>query len=240
MPSAAIAGWTCSAKTRELTGRQLVGARADLLEHLTRAQTRRGGHGDPGRDPPLEPGDPDHEELVEVRGEDCEEADPFEQRLVRVLGKLEDSLVEREPADLAVEEAVLGQRYAFGDLVLGLRQVRVVGRDVLGDVGGQLRRERAAAAQALDHLLGGLAVDRTGDLVDDRCDHEIGPTRRARGTRSRRAGRTRRTHSGGPRGCGVGHRPIVPLVGGLAVPDGRADPEPNITSTALRSKPARV
>ena len=51
-------------------------------------------------------GDPDHEELVEVRREDRAELDPLEQRLVGVGGEVEDALVQVEPRQLAVEQGV--------------------------------------------------------------------------------------------------------------------------------------
>ena len=60
----------------------------------------------PGGDPALEAGHPDHEELVEVAGEDRQEADPLQQRQRRVLGQLEHPLVEAQPGQLAVEEPV--------------------------------------------------------------------------------------------------------------------------------------
>ena len=58
---------------------------------------------DPGLELVEQPGDPDHEELVEVRGVDRAEADPLEQRHLRVLGQLQHPLVEVEPGELAVE-----------------------------------------------------------------------------------------------------------------------------------------
>ena len=59
-----------------------------------------------GVDAALEAGDAHHEELVEVRGEDREEVRALEDRAARVLGELEHALVEREPAELAVEVAL--------------------------------------------------------------------------------------------------------------------------------------
>ena len=88
---------------------QLVGDVRDLVEDLARLEARRRAHGDAGGDAALEPGDADHEELVEVRGEDREVAAALEERDVLVGGELEDALVELQPADLAVEEAVGGQ-----------------------------------------------------------------------------------------------------------------------------------
>ena len=71
-------------------------------------QAGGGAHGDAGGDPALEAGHPDHEELVEVAGEDRQEPHPLEQRQVGVLGELEHPLVEAQPGQLAVEEAVVG------------------------------------------------------------------------------------------------------------------------------------
>ena len=107
---------------------QAVGLFADGAELLARAQTARRGDGDAGVDAALEAGHADHEELVEVRGEDRAEIGAFEQRNVFVLGKLEDTLVELQPAEFAVEEPVWRQRLlAF----LGLPLVVLV---CLGDV----------------------------------------------------------------------------------------------------------
>ena len=70
------------------------------------AQPGGGAHGEAGGDAALEAGHADHEELVEVAGEDGQEAGPLEQRHGRVLGELEHPLVELQPGQLAVEEAV--------------------------------------------------------------------------------------------------------------------------------------
>src|SRR5262245_35175084 len=61
--------------------------------------------------------DPDHEELVEIVGEDREKSDPFEQWDGGVLSELEHPLVELQPALLTVKEAVVRQ---FGLLHLDL------------------------------------------------------------------------------------------------------------------------
>ena len=91
-----------------MPGHQLVGDPRDLLEHLTWLQTGGGAHGQAGRDPALEAGHADHEELVEVAGEDGQVAGAFQQRQGVVFGKLQDALVELQPGDLTVQEAVLG------------------------------------------------------------------------------------------------------------------------------------
>ena len=66
-------------------------------------------------DLPDEAGDAHHEELVEVVGRDRQEAQLLEQRMVAVLGLLEDAAVELEPGQLAVDEALrrLPQRRAL-------------------------------------------------------------------------------------------------------------------------------
>ena len=88
---------------------QLVREAGDALDQLARLQPGRGADREAGRDAPLEPGDPDHEVLVEVVGEDREEAGALEQRHGRVHGELEHPLVELQPRQLALEVAVGGQ-----------------------------------------------------------------------------------------------------------------------------------
>ena len=125
---------------------ELAGAGEDALEQL--AGVDPGGAGDrhAGLDAPLEAGHADHEVLVEVRGEDPEEPGPLEDRYRPVLGLLEHALVEREPAELAVREAVDRQAVLERLLVHGL-----VGGDVEdpgsgvgtgGRVSGSSRRPR--------------------------------------------------------------------------------------------------
>ena len=66
---------------------------------------------DPGRDPALQPGHPDHVELVEVGGEDRQELGPLQQRHPEpVLGQVEHPVVEGQPGQLAVQEPVRRQR----------------------------------------------------------------------------------------------------------------------------------
>ncbi len=99
---------------------QLAGGGEDLVEHLGRHQPGRGGHGDAGGDPALEAGDADHEELVEVAGEDGQEPGPLQQRQAGVLGELEYPLVEPQPGHLAVQEPVLELLDRRDRLVVGL------------------------------------------------------------------------------------------------------------------------
>src|SRR5580765_2905492 len=90
-------------KTPVLGADQLVDARGDRGQRLARAEPvrSRGGLTHPRLS--LEPGDADHEELVQVRAEDGKELDALEQRDRRVLGLLEDPAVELEPGQLPVD-----------------------------------------------------------------------------------------------------------------------------------------
>ncbi len=117
-------------------GHQLAGAGPDHLQHLARLEAGGGAGGDAGGDPALEAGHPDHEELVQVAGEDREEVRAFQQGCVRVLGQLQDPLVEGEPAALPVEEAALGQGGAFGLVLLVRVDIGVEVGFQVGDRGG--------------------------------------------------------------------------------------------------------
>ena len=99
---------------REL-GPQRVGPAPRLLvEHLPRPRAHQRelllGRQAVGRDVLavgphllLQDRDPNHEELVEVGADDGEELDAFEQRVTAVAGLVEHPLVEREPAELAIQ-----------------------------------------------------------------------------------------------------------------------------------------
>ena len=106
MPCSASAGRTSPLEHAGVLRMQLVRDPRDLLQHLARFEPGGGAHGEAGRDPALETGDADHEELVEVAGEDREEPGPLEQRHVFVHGQLQDALVELQPGDLPLEEPV--------------------------------------------------------------------------------------------------------------------------------------
>ena len=63
----------------------------------------------------LEPGDPDLEKLVEVRCADRQKPEPVEQRVGWVAGLFEHSLVEIQPAQLAIDKpAWIGDRGVAG------------------------------------------------------------------------------------------------------------------------------
>ena len=76
---------------------QLVGPRGDGREHLHRDEAVELRRLIAGADTALQRGHADHEELVEVRAEDCEELHPLEQGHAGVLRLLEHAAVELEP-----------------------------------------------------------------------------------------------------------------------------------------------
>ena len=106
----------------------------------------RTGHGDARVDAALEACDAHHEELIEVRCEDRGEIRAFQHGQRGVFGKLQHALVELEPADFAVEEPILRQRF----VVARARVLLVLGfRDVLGDLAAQYRLR--GFGKLLDH-----------------------------------------------------------------------------------------
>jgi len=82
---------------------QLQHPRLDRVDLLAGREAVGPASVDPGVELVEQPGHPDHEELIQVGGVDRAEADLLEQRHARVLGQLEDPLVEVEPRELAVE-----------------------------------------------------------------------------------------------------------------------------------------
>src|SRR5690606_8926386 len=120
---------------------EVVRALADRVQHLARREPGGRGDRDAGRHAALGAGDADHEELVQVRREDREEPDALQERLARVLSELEHPLVERQPAQLAVREPVVGERTEV-ELRAHLLDLRLL-RDVLGDVRREIGVERA-------------------------------------------------------------------------------------------------
>ena len=87
-----------------LVGDQRVRLAAHRLEHFGGAPRIRAGIVQAELDALLETGDADLEELVEVRRDDGDEAQPLEQRH-RVVGRLrQHAAIERELAELAVDE----------------------------------------------------------------------------------------------------------------------------------------
>ena len=111
-------------------------AAPDGFEHLARRQSAGRAHGDPGGDSALKAGHTHHEELVEVAREDRDELRAIEHGQVGILRELQDAIVESQPGELPIEEAVGWERARLcldcrhGGLVqldLGLRHVGLRG-----------------------------------------------------------------------------------------------------------------
>ena len=122
----------------EHPGVAAAGAGPDRIEGLARHHAGGRAYGDAGGDPTFEARHPDHEELVEVAGEDRQEPGTLQQRQGLVLGQLENALVEPQPRELAVHEPVV-EALDVGAHLLGGQIGR---RDVEG-VGGMRERVRA-------------------------------------------------------------------------------------------------
>ena len=116
-----------------MAGLQHVRGLRDVGEHVERSASDVRRHGQSGQDATLQPGDPHHEELIQVAGEDGEEVRPLEHGQIRVLRQLEHALVESEPAQLAVEVPVIRQ----GRVVAGNEGIEVV-VEVAGKIGARL------------------------------------------------------------------------------------------------------
>ena len=89
-----------------LVAHQLAAAPGDGGQLLGRRQAVGAGDGDAGPDLAAQAGDAHHVEFVEVVGGDRQEAQPLEQRVVRVAGLVQHALIEGEPGQLAIDEAV--------------------------------------------------------------------------------------------------------------------------------------
>jgi len=88
---------------------EAVGLCRDIGEGVLRGGSDVRGHRESGDDAALESRNPDHEELIQIAREDREEVGALQRGKARVLGQLKHALIEREPAQLAVEKAVSGQ-----------------------------------------------------------------------------------------------------------------------------------
>jgi hypothetical protein len=105
---------------------------ADLRELLRRRDPVGGRLRHARGDLLLEAGDADHEELVEVRRDDGEEADALEQRVRRVLRLLENPPLERQQRQLPVHEELRVEWWGLRRELAGDRRRRV-GRDARGE-----------------------------------------------------------------------------------------------------------
>ena len=84
--------------------------RPHRIEGLSGAHPVRCGVGAAGRDLLLQAGDADLEELVEVAGEDGQEAGSFEERVALIDGLEQHAIVELEPGQLAIDVRDLEMR----------------------------------------------------------------------------------------------------------------------------------
>ena len=75
----------------------------DGVKLLVRGEAVDGRLGDAGELLALQPPYPLHEELVEVRGEDRQESDAFQEWKRFVLGEFQDAMIEIQPACFAIE-----------------------------------------------------------------------------------------------------------------------------------------
>jgi hypothetical protein len=107
-------------------------ARLYLLDGGPAVGRRRHG---PGLDLLAEARDPDLEELVEVRGEDRQEAGPFQERVAGVTGLVEHPRVEVEPGQLAVD---------VGERSVGLAPLGAAALIAEGETSGRHGRRLAA------------------------------------------------------------------------------------------------
>ena len=89
---------------------QFVSLQRDVVENIGWRSANVRWHGKPREDTAFEPCHPNHEEFVEVGGEDSEEVGPLKRGNRWVLGELEHPLVECQPAHLAVEVPAFGER----------------------------------------------------------------------------------------------------------------------------------
>ena len=88
---------------------ELLGAFTDAAQLFARGQAVGRAHRQSHLVAAFQPGDPDHVELVEVGREDREELRPLQQRQRRVGGQREHPGVEVQPAQFAIEVAIVGQ-----------------------------------------------------------------------------------------------------------------------------------
>ncbi len=97
-----------------LDGAQLERANADLFERLLRGPAVRQADGETRDHLVVQPGDPDHEELVDDVGDDPAELHAFEQRLRRIGRKVEHPRHQGDCRELAVDQRFTGARSLGG------------------------------------------------------------------------------------------------------------------------------
>ena len=108
MPASSTPGRILSANSAACRATSSGGVLGDQLQLGSRRELVGAASGKPGLQPPMQPRDAHHEELVEVACEDGEELDSFEQGDALILGERQHPGVEVEPGQLAIEVAVFG------------------------------------------------------------------------------------------------------------------------------------
>src|SRR6266436_10173050 len=93
----------------------------NLINRFGRTQSIRSNIGRFAFDLLFNPSDADLEELVQVRAEDAKKLHPLDQRLGRVLRLLQNSAIELEPAQLAINEILRIAKAFVGRLFGGYR-----------------------------------------------------------------------------------------------------------------------
>ena len=112
----------------------------------------------------LQPGDAHHEEFIEVRPRDRQEAQPFEQRMRRIARLLQHAAIERQPGEFAVEIALAAVR----------REMIVVRLGHLRDMGGTGHISRSDCVQGSARRPAVIRVDRAR-AMDRRARRSIAP-----------------------------------------------------------------
>ena len=109
-----------------LFAHQRAGALVDRVQLFAGGQPVGAARGHAGLDLALQPGDAHHVELVEIGRRDRDEAEPLQQRMGGIGRLLEHPLVEREPGQLPVDEALRAARRAARPAARGRSSSAVV------------------------------------------------------------------------------------------------------------------
>ena len=131
-------------KHQRMPGGELSGAIFKAAKLLARSEPVGGADSQAHLVTTLEAGDPNHVELIEIGGEDRQELGPLKQGERGVRGQRQHPCVEIQPAQLAVEVAVLRQRVVDGGRGGGRRGLRC-------GVGGLVVPRRAGPGLGLGH-----------------------------------------------------------------------------------------
>ena len=94
-----------------LIGRQLVNALGDGLQRLAGCIPIRSGGLDVGINLPPDASDPNHEELIPVARDNGQELYAIQERDGGVLGLLQNASIEIQPAQFAIQQALMGQAH---------------------------------------------------------------------------------------------------------------------------------